>query len=63
MRLPTKCCWEIEKTQIKKFQADMLRFFDLNYPEIGQEIEEKKVLSDEMIGRIVEKAREFKEGF
>ena len=53
----------VEKTQIKKFQADMLRFFDLNYPEIGQEIEEKKVLSDEMIGRIVEKAREFKEGF
>ena len=53
----------VEKTQIKKFQGDMLRFFDLNYPEIGQEIEEKKVLSDEMIGRIVEKAREFKEGF
>ncbi len=41
----------------------MLRFFDLNYPEIGQEIEQQKVLSDEMIDRIVEKAREFKEGF
>ena len=53
----------VEKTQIKKFQGDMLRFFDLNYPEIGQEIEQQKVLSDEMIDRIVEKAREFKEGF
>ena len=50
------------KQEIKKFQADMLRYFDSKYPEIGQEIEEKKVLSDELIDRIVEKAREFKEG-
>ena len=50
------------KQEIKKFQADMLRYFDSKYPEIGQEIEEKKVLSDELTDRIVEKAREFKEG-
>ena len=39
----------IEKTKIKQFQADMLQHFDSEYPEIGQEIEEKKVLPEELI--------------
>ena len=51
------------KQDIKRFQAEMLGFFESKYPEIGQEIEEKKILSDELIEKIVEKAKEFKEGF
>ena len=50
----------IEKSGIKQFQADMLNYFDSAYPEIGREIEEKKVLSDELIEKIVETAKEFK---
>ena len=50
----------IEKKQIKKFQADMLTYFETAHPEIGQEIEEKKALSEELIGKIVETAVEFK---
>ena len=50
----------IDKKAIKQFQADMLTYFDTAHPEIGQEIEDKKVLSDELIEKIVETAREFK---
>ena len=50
----------VEKTKIKSFQADMLRYFDTEHPEIGQEIEDKKVLSEELITKIVETAKEFK---
>lgn len=50
----------IEKTKMKQFQADLLRHFDSDYPEIGQEIEEKKVLTEELIEKIVETAKEFK---
>ena len=44
----------IDKKQVKQFQADMLTYFDSAHPEIGREIEEKKVLSDELIEKIVE---------
>ena len=50
----------VEKTKIKQFQMDMLQHFDTEHPEIGKEIEEKKVLTDELIGKIVETAKEFK---
>ena len=50
----------IEKKKIKQFQADMLSYFDTQYPEIGKEIEETKALTDELIGKIVEAAKEFK---
>ena len=39
---------------------DMLNYFDTEHPEIGREIEETKVLSDELIDKIVETAKEFK---
>jgi len=48
----------VEKTKIKQFQYDMLQMFEIEHPEIGQEIEEKKVLTEELIDKIVEK--EFK---
>ena len=50
----------VEKTKIKQFQLDMLQHFDTEYPEIGQEIEETKALTDELIEKIVETAKEFK---
>ncbi len=50
----------IEKKEIKKFQADMLTYFKTAHPEIGQEIEETKALSEELIEKIVETAKEFK---
>lgn len=50
----------VEKKEIKKFQADMLTYFDAAHPEIGREIEETKILSDELIEKIVETAKEFK---
>ena len=50
----------VEKAKIKQFQMDMLSYFDSAHPEIGREIEEKKVLSDELIEKIVETAKEFK---
>ena len=50
----------IKKKEIKKFQADMLTYFETAHPEIGQEIEETKALSEELIEKIVETAKEFK---
>lgn len=37
-----------------------MTWFDTKYPNIGEEIEEKKVLSDELIDQIVLIAEEFK---
>ena len=50
----------VEKTKIKEFQRDMLHYFATEHPEIGKEIEETKVLSDELAEKIVETAKEFK---
>ena len=50
----------VEKTKIKQFQYDMLQMFETEHPEIAQEIEEKKVLTEELIDKIVETAKEFK---
>ena len=50
----------VEKAKIKEFQRDMLHYFATEHPEIGKEIEETKVLSDELAEKIVETAKEFK---
>ena len=50
-----------EVRQIKEFQMEMLEWFDRKHPELGNEIEETKVLSDELADRIVAAANEFKE--
>ena len=52
----------VEKKELKQFQKDMLSYFDSNYPEIGREIEETKVLSDELAVKITEAAKAFREG-
>ena len=50
----------VETREIKEFQTEMLRYFDEKHPKIGQEIEEKKELSEELIEKITETAKEFK---
>ena len=50
---------DVEISKIKDFQKDMLNFFEIEHAEIVNEIEEKKVLSDELIDKIVELAKEF----
>ena len=50
----------IDKKEIRQFRLDLMTWFDTQYPNIGEEIEEKKVLSDELIDQIVLIAEEFK---
>lgn len=55
-----KIMLDIERNKIKEFQMDMLGYFDSVHPEIGKEIDETKVLTDEMIAKILEVAKEYK---
>ncbi len=55
-----KLMLDIDKKQIKAFQLDMLSYFDSVHPEIGKQIDETKVLDEEMIGKILEIAKEYK---
>ena len=50
----------IDKKEIRQFRLALMTWFDTKYPNIGEEIEEKKVLSDELIDQIVLIAEEFK---
>ncbi|MDO4273809.1 MAG: F0F1 ATP synthase subunit alpha [Eubacteriales bacterium] len=52
---------DVDKKEIKKYQRDMLDYFDNVYPEIGREIEETRDLSDELAGKIVKAAEEFRD--
>ena len=51
----------VEVKKMKAYQMEMLEYFDRTYPEIGQEIEEKKVLTEELIEKIERAAEEFKD--
>lgn len=53
----------VEVKRIKEFQAKMLLWFDEKHPEVGNEIEETKVLTDEMRQKIIELANAFKAEF
>lgn len=50
----------VEKSKIKDFQGRLLDWFDREHPEVGREIEEKKVLSDELSDKIASLSQEFK---
>lgn len=52
---------DVEKKEIKKYQKDILEYFDNVYPEIGKEIETTKQLSDELVEKIVKAAEEFRD--
>ena len=51
---------DIETKATKQYQMDMLSYFDASHPEIGKEIEENKVLTDELVTKILDAAKEFK---
>jgi F-type H+-transporting ATPase subunit alpha len=55
-----KLLLDVAKTDIKKFQGEMLDYFNMHHSEIGNEIEEKRDLDDELIGKIISAAEEFK---
>ena len=44
-----KAMMHVETKKMKKYQRDMLDYFDSAYPEIGREIEEKRQLPDELV--------------
>ena len=52
---------DVEVSKIKGFQKEMLAFFEQKHPEIVKEIEEKKVLSDELRQSILDGVKEFKQ--
>ena len=52
---------DVEKKEIKKYQKDLLEYFDNVYPEIGKEIETTKQLSDQLVEKIVKAAEEFRD--
>lgn len=51
-----------EPTKIKEYQGEVLNFFDTSYPEIIKELEEKKVLTDELKEKIMDAAEKFVSG-
>ena len=52
---------DVEKKEIKKYQKDLLEYFDNVYLEIGKEIETTKQLSDELVEKIIKAAEEFRD--
>lgn len=49
----------VEKTQIKRFQKELLAFFEEEHPELGREIEQTQELPEELCAQIMEAARTF----
>ncbi len=54
---------DISIGSIRKFEADLLKFLELQHPEITKEIEEKKAISDELKEKIKSAIEEFKKTF
>ena len=51
---------DLDKSKIKDFQNGLLEYFDRVHPEIGQEIEAQKTLTDELIQKILDVTAEYK---
>ncbi|MDD3277709.1 MAG: F0F1 ATP synthase subunit alpha [Lachnospiraceae bacterium] len=51
----------VEPVKIKAYQSEMLNYFETAYPEIAEEIEQKKKLDDELTEKICNAAEEFKD--
>ena len=49
----------IETKQVKQYQKDVLSFMDLKHPQIGEEIENTKAISDELVEKMLDAAKEF----
>ncbi len=55
-----KLLLDVPMKEIKKFRRDLMDFFRAKYSNIIDEIDTKKELSDQLIGQIVDAAKEFK---
>lgn len=51
---------DIEVSGLKDFQAKLLAYMDEKHPEIGNEIEQMKSLSDDLVQRIISAVKEYK---
>lgn len=51
---------QVETRNVKKDQMELLAYFDLQHPEIGQEIDEQKVLTEKLMERISAAAEEYR---
>lgn len=56
-----KLLLDVETKKVKEVQLDMLDYFDREYPEVCKAIEDKKVLDDELLQKILDIIKEFKE--
>lgn len=55
-----KALLDIETDQIKEFQIELLAHFEKDHPEVGEEIEKTKTLSDELIAKIMDITAQYK---
>ena len=49
----------VETKQVKQYQKDVLSFMELKHPQIGEEIENTKAISDELVEKMLDAAKEF----
>lgn len=56
-----KLMMDVETAKIKEFQTDLLAYMHREYPQIIAEIEEKKILDEELTGQIIDAVNKFKE--
>ena len=56
-----KLMMDVETAKIKEFQTDLLAYMHREYPQIIAEIEEKKILDEELTGQIIDAVKKFKE--
>ena len=57
-----KLMLDVPVKDIRKFTLDMLSYFEANHSDIIAEINDKKVMTDELDAKIVAAAKEFKQG-
>ena len=57
-----KLLLDVPVKEIRKFTLDMLSYFEANHSDIIAEINNKKVMTDELDAKIVAAAKEFKQG-
>ncbi len=54
---------DVPVPSIRKFESELLKYLDLSHPELAKEIEDKKVISDELKAKIKAAIEEFKKTF
>lgn len=56
-----KMLLDVETKKVKEIQLEMLDYFEREHADICDEIEEKKMLNDELVQKILDVVKEFKE--